>query len=121
MVEELLEFENTVEDDDGRSHVAVVLGQEREDGRWVGRIRFTPVGGSSAIETDRETTQPSRPDLVYWARGLTYFYLEGALNRARRHSGKAAARSAAAAPTSASPGTASGAAPSPPGRSRTPD
>jgi hypothetical protein len=84
VTEELLEFENTVEDEDGLSHVAVVLGEERDDGRWVGRIRFTPTDGSAAVETDRETTQPDRDDLAYWASGLTYFYLEGALVRARR-------------------------------------
>jgi hypothetical protein len=86
-----LEFENTVEDDKGLSHGAVVLGKEREDGRWIGRIRFTPLDGSPVLETDRETTQPNRDDLAYWATGLTYTYLEGALARARRLSEKAAA------------------------------
>lgn len=84
MTDELLEFENTVEDEEGRSHIALVLGEEREDGRWLGRIRFTPTDGSRPVETDRETTQPNRDDLAYWARGLTYFYLEGALARAMR-------------------------------------
>lgn len=85
MTEEIfLEFENTVEDKEGRSYVAVVLGTEREDGRWIGRIRFIPTDGSAVLETDRETTQPKRSDLAYWATGLTYFYLEGALERARR-------------------------------------
>lgn len=91
-MDELLEFENTVEDTDGRSYVARVLGREREDGRWVGSIRFTPVDGGGLLETDRETTQPNRDDLRYWSTGLTYFYLEGALTRALRM-----ARSAAAA------------------------
>jgi hypothetical protein len=84
VTEEFLEFENTVEDEEGRSHVAVVVGEQREDGRWIGRIRFTPTDGSDSVETDRETTQPNRDDLAYWATGLTYFYLEGALARARR-------------------------------------
>jgi hypothetical protein len=84
MIDELLEFENTVEDEDGRSYVAVVLGEERDDGRWVGRIRFTPTDGSEALETGQETTQPNHDDLTYWGSGLTYFYLEGALARARR-------------------------------------
>lgn len=84
MAEELLEFENTIEDDDGRSYVAQVLGARRDDDRWVGHVRFVPVDGGPAIETDRETTQPHREALAYWARGLTYFYLEGALARARR-------------------------------------
>lgn len=84
MAEEFLEFENTVEDEHGLSHIAVVVGEEREDGRWIGRIRFTPADGSEPFETDRETTQPNRDDLAYWATGLTYFYLEGALARGRR-------------------------------------
>lgn len=82
MAEELIEFENTVEDPGGRSYVARVLGEEREDGKWVGWIRFTPADGGAPLETDRETTQPDRDDLRYWSTGLTYFYLEGALARA---------------------------------------
>jgi hypothetical protein len=84
VTEEFLEFENTVEDKEGRSHVALVVGEQRDDGRWIGRIRFTLTDGSDSVETDRETTQPNRDDLAYWATGLTYFYLEGALARARR-------------------------------------
>lgn len=86
MAEELLEFENTVEDGDGKSWVAVVMGAERDDGKWIGWIRFDPAGGGDALVTDRETTQPNRQDLVYWSTGLTYFYLEGALARARERS-----------------------------------
>lgn len=84
MPEELLEFENTVEDKDGRSWVAHVFGRERDDETWIGWIRFTPAAGGAAIETERETTQPNRADLAYWATGLTYGYLEGALHRAQR-------------------------------------
>jgi hypothetical protein len=84
VAEEFLEFENTIEDEEGRSHVALVVGEQREDGRWIGRIRFTLTDGSDSVETDRETTQPNRDALAYWATGLTYFYLEGALARARR-------------------------------------
>jgi hypothetical protein len=94
VVEEFLEFENTVEDEDGRSHVALVVGEQRDDGKWIGRIRFTPTDGSNALETDRETTQPERDDLAYWASGLTYFYLEGALARARRNAERPHSRGA---------------------------
>lgn len=104
MTEEILEFENTIEDEAGLSHVAVVLGEERDDGRWVGRIRFTPVDGSDPVETGSETTQPKHSFLTYWAKGLTYFYLEGALVRARRRTLEtAAARGPAAAPTGTAP------------------
>lgn len=84
MAEEMLEFDNTIEDVDGRSWIAVVEGEEREDGTWIGWIRFRPEGGGDARTTDRETTQPNRQDLAYWAKGLTYHYLEGALARATR-------------------------------------
>lgn len=90
MAEELLDFENTIEDEDGASWEAAVFGAEREDGHWIGWIRFNPRGGGEAVETDRETTQPNRDDLVYWSKGLTYFYLEGALARARRKAERAA-------------------------------
>jgi hypothetical protein len=101
-MEELLEFENTVEDPDGRSHVALVLGQERDDGTWIGWIRFTPTDGGPVVETERETTQPNRKDLAYWSTGLTYFYLEGALARAQsRRDGEAAGGGAEAAPAPA--------------------
>lgn len=110
MTEELLEFENTIEDDAGRSYVALVLGEAREDGRWVGRIRFTAAAGaapgSAPFETDRETTQPNRDDLEYWATGLTYSYLEGALERALRRakaSGSDAVASAADVSEATSP------------------
>lgn len=84
MAEELLEYENTIEDPEGASWVARVLGAERSDGTWVGWIRFRDEAGEGLMETDRETTQPNREDLLYWAKGLTYFYLEGALARAAR-------------------------------------
>jgi hypothetical protein len=84
MAEELLEFKNTIEDPDGRSHRAVVLAERRKDSRWIGRIRFTSIDDGAVLETDRETTQPNRDALMYWATGLTYFYLQGALERARR-------------------------------------
>lgn len=101
MAEEFLEFDNTVEDEHGLSHIAVVVGEEREDGRWIGRIRFVPTDASEPFETDRETTQPNRDDLAYWATGLTYSYLEGALARARRRAeaGSVEAPTAPAAPS----------------------
>jgi hypothetical protein len=57
-----------------------VEGQPRPDGTWAGRIVFSGSGGERA--TDRETSQPNREALEYWATGLEPVYLEGALNRA---------------------------------------
>jgi hypothetical protein len=83
MAIELLEFENPVEDSDGLSWWAVVLGAERANDTWIGWIRFRNALGD-LVETDRETSQPKREDLVYWSTGLTYAYLVGALERAQR-------------------------------------
>jgi hypothetical protein len=66
---------------DGASYTAQVAG--RADGRiWEGWIEFVPQGGGDALRTSRETTQPDRAALAYWATGLSATYLEGALARA---------------------------------------
>jgi hypothetical protein len=66
----------------GQVYTAAVYGQERDDGTWIGWLVFTPAAGA-ALRTARETTQPSRDDLAYWATGLETVYLEGAFTRAR--------------------------------------
>jgi hypothetical protein len=52
------------------------------DGLWQGWIEFLPVAEGAAVRTKRETTQPNRAGVHYWATGLTAVYLEGALERA---------------------------------------
>jgi hypothetical protein len=51
-------------------------------GSWKGWIEFASIDGDSHVRTPRETEQPNRGDLAYWATGLTQVYLEGALRRA---------------------------------------
>jgi hypothetical protein len=59
-----------------------VLGQERDDGTWIGWLEFrNPLHGTR--RTDRETTQSNVDAMSYWASGLEPIYLEGALARAR--------------------------------------
>jgi hypothetical protein len=59
-----------------------VLGQERNDGTWIGWLEFhSPVQGTR--RTDRETTQSNIDALRYWAMGLEPIYVEGAFDRAR--------------------------------------
>lgn len=59
-----------------------VIGQERDDGTWIGWLEFSnPLKG--ILTTDRETTQPNADALTYWATGLEPIYIEGALSRAR--------------------------------------
>src|SRR5205814_6429032 len=41
-------------------------------------------GRGPVLRTDRETTQPNRAAIAYWASGLEPVYLEGAFDRARR-------------------------------------
>jgi hypothetical protein len=50
---------------------------------WEGWIEFIPLDAKRRpVRSPRESTQPSRKDLLYWASGLTSTYLTGALSRA---------------------------------------
>jgi len=71
-------------DDDGHLYRARALGRQRDDGTWIGWIEFIPIGGGVMRRSARETTQPNRAALVYWALGLDEVYLDGALERALR-------------------------------------
>lgn len=82
MAEVLLQFDSPVSDQAGRAYTARACGRAGDDGLWDGWIEFTPRGGGTTLRTERETTQPNRPDLEYWASGLTEAYLQGALERA---------------------------------------
>jgi hypothetical protein len=65
----------------GAPYTAQVAG--RPEGHvWEGWIEFAARDGSDRLRTPRETTQPDRAALVYWATGLSGTYLEGALRRA---------------------------------------
>jgi hypothetical protein len=70
---------------DGRSYTARTVGTRRDDGTWEGWIEFMPLDASAApLATERETTQPNREALAYWAQGLEPVYFEGAFDRAIR-------------------------------------
>lgn len=65
---------------DGTSYRVQVCG--RPAGHvWEGWIEFQ-IADREWIRTPRETTQPDRAALHYWAGGLSATYLEGALHRA---------------------------------------
>jgi hypothetical protein len=84
-MEELIHLHTQqVEDAAGNLYDVRVCGEQREGGTWEGWIEFHPAGGRAApvLRTGRETTQPNRQALVYWASGLEPLYLEGALARA---------------------------------------
>ena len=64
----------------GMPYTAQVAG--RQNGHmWEGWLEFAAVDGSDVRRTRRETTQPDREALAYWAGGLSGTYLEGAMAR----------------------------------------
>jgi len=60
------------------------VGEPDASGVWQGWLEFVPSETSGPVlKTDRETTQPSRRALEYWAEGLEPIYFEGAFARAQ--------------------------------------
>jgi hypothetical protein len=80
MAEVLVRYAAQVRGDDGQTWIPQACGGVAKDGLWEGWIEF--VCDQRAIRTGRETEQPNRDALMYWAQGLTAAYLEGALARA---------------------------------------
>ena len=80
MAEILVQFTERIAAEDGTSYLPRACGGIADDGLWEGWIEF--VSPSRALRSPRETEQPNRDALVYWAEGLTVAYLEGALDRA---------------------------------------
>lgn len=82
MAETLVQFTTPVISEAGELYKAEACGGVSRDGLWEGWIEFTSETTGRAYRSGRETTQPNRNDLLYWANGLTEVYLEGALRRA---------------------------------------
>jgi hypothetical protein len=80
MAEVLVRFTEPILGNDGRLYEAQACGTLAPDGLWEGWIEF--LSPSDVVRTERETSQPNRADLMYWAQGLTHTYLQGALARA---------------------------------------
>lgn len=79
----LVDYENTIADADGSRWAARACGRMGVGNLWEGWIEFVPLDlERKPIRSPRESTQPSREDLLYWATGLTPVYLRGALTRA---------------------------------------
>jgi hypothetical protein len=83
VAETVLEFQTPVSDAEGQVYAARAVASEMPGGNWQGWIEFTPLGAGRPLRSPRETTQPNRTDVEYWATGLTRVYLEGALARAK--------------------------------------
>jgi hypothetical protein len=86
VAEVFVEFETAVAAPDGRVYLPRACGRPMGDGTglWEGWIEFLPAGDAPPLRSPRETTQPNRRDVEYWATGLTPVYLEGAFERALR-------------------------------------
>jgi hypothetical protein len=83
MAELIREHSTRIEESTGTLYLVRTYGQEREDGMWEAWLQFDPEGGAGpALRTGRETTQPNRGAIDYWAAGLEPVYLEGAFARA---------------------------------------
>ena len=82
MAEVIFSYEGRVSGKDGDGYSVQACGRPFNETVWEGWLEFLPEDGSAALRTSRETTQPNREDLEYWASGLEVVYLEGALRRA---------------------------------------
>jgi hypothetical protein len=84
MSEVLMEYDLIVSETEGTQWKPRACGRRGEGHMWEGWIEFVPLDRASVpVRSRRESTQPSRDSLVYWATGLTPVYLRGALERAR--------------------------------------
>ena len=71
-------------DDDGATYTVFAYGEAVPGGTWEGWLEFHPADRSQPVlRTGRETTQPDRRALEYWASGLEPLYFDGAFERAR--------------------------------------
>lgn len=84
MSEVLVKFDEPIMNQRGVMYFAEAVGRQRaEDGLWEGWLEFEGVDDSTpSISSGRETTQPNRREVEYWAQGLSLVYLQGALVRA---------------------------------------
>ena len=82
MAELIQQYVERIEDRGGKSYQVFAYGAARPDGNWEGWLEFHTAGGN-ILRTGRETTQPNREALAYWASGLEPLYFDGAFSRAR--------------------------------------
>ncbi len=81
MTETLVKFDEPIRRADGTPYIVQAMARRRDDNLWEGWLLFTPAKGGEAVTSGRETTQPNRDAVMYWAQGLSRVYLMGALER----------------------------------------
>jgi hypothetical protein len=84
MAEVLVEFDAAFLGSDGANYAPRACTRLGDDGLWEGWLEFNDLDTGAVVRSGRETTQPTRDDVMYWATGLTRVYLEGALERTLR-------------------------------------
>lgn len=83
MPELIHEYSYLYRSESGKAYAMRAWGEARGDGTWEGWLEFLPTdNGGAALRTGRETTQPNRDAVAYWASGLEPVYFEGAFVRA---------------------------------------
>jgi hypothetical protein len=84
MAETIQRYTQQFLDGSGAAYLVVAGGEATAGGTWEGWLEFHPLDETKPIlRTGRETTQPDRAALEYWASGLEPLYFEGAFARAR--------------------------------------
>lgn len=82
MSEVLIEYDTVLTADDSGRWAARACGRPGSGTIWEAWLEFIPLdAGARPQRSRRESTQPSRESLIYWATGLTPVYLKGALER----------------------------------------
>jgi hypothetical protein len=84
MAELIQQYNALFQDKNGDTYSVVVRGARDASGTWEGWLEFHPIDKTKAAwSTGRETTQPEKSALEYWASGLEPLYFEGAFERAK--------------------------------------
>jgi hypothetical protein len=83
MSEMIQQYLPQLQDDNGETYTVTAWGERTRGGTWEGWLEFYPLNNRERIlRTERETTQPNRTAVEYWASGLEPIYFEGAFARA---------------------------------------
>lgn len=85
MAEVIRQYSSRWLTESGAAYRVRACGEMTAGGTWEGWLEFHPAEERRGVvlRTGRETTQPNRAALEYWASGLEPLYLEGAFARAK--------------------------------------